>query len=141
MQKQSLALTILIYGFAAVWVVLAAFPFLWTAWGSFKFETDFFGHWTKNLSGEDTAGFGQYFINLGYEIAFSPKKEFVRLPINTMVGVRNGNQPDIRHAGWIRFGAFDRPICLDPDHCARLPGHASHHVEWLYATFVRVGQE
>lgn len=86
MQKQSLALTILIYGFAALWVVMAAFPFLWTAWGSFKFETDFFGHWTKNLSGEDTLrGFGQYFINLGYEIAFSPKKEFGQAAINTMM--------------------------------------------------------
>ena len=86
MQKQSLALTILIYSFAALWVVMAAFPFLWTAWGSFKFETDFFGHWTKNFTGEDTLrDFGQYFINLGYEIAFSPKKEFGQAVINTML--------------------------------------------------------
>ena len=40
----------------------------------------------KNLSGEDTLrGFGQYFINLGYEIAFSPKKEFGQAAINTMM--------------------------------------------------------
>ena len=48
-RKHPLALLILIYGFAALWVVVAAFPFIWTTWGSLKVETDFFGHWTKNL--------------------------------------------------------------------------------------------
>ncbi len=31
----------LIYGFISLWVILAAFPFFWTLWGSFKVELDF----------------------------------------------------------------------------------------------------
>ena len=41
-RKQSFGLQILIYGFAGLWLIMAAFPFLWTAWGSFKVELDFF---------------------------------------------------------------------------------------------------
>ena len=31
-----------------LWVIIAAFPFLWTAWGSFKVQGDFFSKadWT-----------------------------------------------------------------------------------------------
>ena len=86
MTRNPLSLQIAIYGFAALWVVLAAFPFLWTLWGSFKFETDFFGHWTKNLTGEDTIKlFGSYFTNFGYEVAFSAKKQFGQAVANTMI--------------------------------------------------------
>ena len=46
-RSQPLALLVLIYGFAVLWVLVAAFPFVWTMWGSLKIETDFFGHWTK----------------------------------------------------------------------------------------------
>jgi len=28
--------------FVIGWLILAAFPFLWTLWGSFKIELDFF---------------------------------------------------------------------------------------------------
>ena len=41
-QKRPLPLNILITGFIVIWVVLAAFPFFWTVWGSFKVEPDFF---------------------------------------------------------------------------------------------------
>ena len=32
-----------------LWVIVAAFPFLWTVWGSFKVESDFFSKadWTN----------------------------------------------------------------------------------------------
>lgn len=40
--KKSTALNILLIGILVVWMLLAAFPFLWTLWGSFKVEGDFF---------------------------------------------------------------------------------------------------
>lgn len=33
-QRRPLALRVLIIGFLVFWVVLAAFPFIWTVWGS-----------------------------------------------------------------------------------------------------------
>ena len=46
----------LIYGFIALWVMMAAFPFFWTLWGSFKVELDFFSiaDWTNALTGSNT---------------------------------------------------------------------------------------
>ncbi len=43
--------------FIALWLVMAAFPFLWTVWGSFKVELDFFSiaDWTNALTGVNTA--------------------------------------------------------------------------------------
>ena len=29
-------------GFVLIWVFIAAFPFVWTLWGSFKVQGDFF---------------------------------------------------------------------------------------------------
>ena len=54
--KRPLGLQILIYGFVLFWLILAAFPFLWTMWGSFKVELDFFskGDWTNVFSGVRT---------------------------------------------------------------------------------------
>ncbi|PYE85550.1 carbohydrate ABC transporter permease [Pseudoroseicyclus aestuarii] len=42
--------------FVLVWMVTAGFPFLWTAWGSFKVEPDFFSRvdWTNALTGVNT---------------------------------------------------------------------------------------
>ena len=42
--------------FLAVWLFAAAFPFLWTVWGSFKLEADFFsyGGWRDALLGPRT---------------------------------------------------------------------------------------
>ena len=41
-QKRPLGLQIAIYTFAGLWLLMAAFPFVWTVWGSFKVELDFF---------------------------------------------------------------------------------------------------
>jgi trehalose/maltose transport system permease protein len=35
-------LQLVLTGFLVLWLILAAFPFLWTFWGSFKVEGDFF---------------------------------------------------------------------------------------------------
>ena len=78
MNRQSPSLSILLYTLALIWVLIAAFPFVWTVWGSFKFETDFFGRWTKPLTGEATLReYGTYFTVDGYNIAFS-------LPVETV---------------------------------------------------------
>ena len=86
-RKQPLGLQILIYGFAGLWLIMAAFPFLWTAWGSFKVELDFFSiaDWTYALTGERTkAEYGSPFTDAGYKGAWV-QEAFYRNVINTFI--------------------------------------------------------
>lgn len=86
-QKRSLGLRIAIYSFVALWLIAAAFPFIWTAWGSFKVELDFFSitDWTNALTGERTkAEYGSPFTNAGYYGAWI-QEEFWRSSINTFI--------------------------------------------------------
>ena len=86
-RKQPLGLQILIYGFAGLWLIMAAFPFLWTAWGSFKVELDFFSiaDWTYALTGERTkAEYGSPFTDAGYKGAWI-QEAFYRNVINTFI--------------------------------------------------------
>lgn len=55
-QRQPAAITFLVVAVLAVWMILAAFPFLWTLWGSFKVEGDFFSkaNWANALTGKLT---------------------------------------------------------------------------------------
>jgi ABC-type glycerol-3-phosphate transport system permease component len=52
-RKQPMSLRIILTGFLVLWVIMAAFPFLWTLWGSFKVEGDFFSKadWLNALRG------------------------------------------------------------------------------------------
>ena len=73
--------------FIVVWLIMAAFPFIWTAWGSFKVELDFFSiaDWTDALTGrrtEDT--YGTPFTRAGYYGAWV-QEEFWRPVINTVI--------------------------------------------------------
>ncbi len=73
----------------AVWLVLAAFPFFWTLWGSFKVQADFFSRadWTNALWGlRTTAETGGPFTGAGYEGAWV-QQEFWRAAINTGIVV------------------------------------------------------
>lgn len=73
--------------FVVVWLVLAAFPFLWTLWGSFKVELDFFSiaDWTNALTGPRTeATYGQPFTSAGYYGAWV-QEEFWRSVLNTFL--------------------------------------------------------
>ena len=84
-QRASVGLRFLSNGFIIVWVILAAFPFFWTLWGSFKVELDFFSiaDWTNALTGAQTLDvYGQPFTGAGYEGAWV-KEEFWRSVINT----------------------------------------------------------
>ncbi|UWQ16841.1 carbohydrate ABC transporter permease [Jannaschia sp. M317] len=75
--------------FVLVWLLIAAFPFFWTVWGSFKVEADFFSKadWTNALSGTRTiAETGSAFTLRGYEGAWI-EEEFWRATLNTFIVV------------------------------------------------------
>ncbi|MCU4654678.1 carbohydrate ABC transporter permease [Roseibacterium sp. SDUM158016] len=60
--RKSTALVVVSTALVALWVILAAFPFLWTLWGSFKVQGDFFSRsdWMNAITGpltqEQTGG-------------------------------------------------------------------------------------
>lgn len=73
--------------FVLVWLFTAAFPFLWTVWGSFKVEADFFsyGDWTEVLTGENTrAETGGGFTLQAYRDVWI-EREFWRPALNTLM--------------------------------------------------------
>lgn len=83
--RQPTGLRIAALLFIIVWLVLAAFPFFWTLWGSFKVELDFFSiaDWTTAITGDRTeAVYGRPFTGVGYEGAWV-QEEFWRAAINT----------------------------------------------------------
>lgn len=73
--------------FLMFWLILAAFPFLWTLWGSFKVEGDFFSKadWAQSLRGTLTqVETGNSFTGDGYFGAWI-QEEFWRSALNTMI--------------------------------------------------------
>ncbi|MEO1538525.1 MAG: carbohydrate ABC transporter permease [Pseudomonadota bacterium] len=67
--RKPLGLRISLTAFIAIWFVMAAFPFFWTLWGSFKVELDFFSisDWTNAIFGRNTeAAHGSPFTGAGY---------------------------------------------------------------------------
>ncbi|WP_226782475.1 carbohydrate ABC transporter permease [Oceaniglobus trochenteri] len=75
--------------FVLFWLVVAAFPFLWTMWGSFKVEGDFFSRadWMNAITGPVTQRQnGSAFTGAGYEGAWV-QQEFWRAVINTSIVV------------------------------------------------------
>jgi ABC-type glycerol-3-phosphate transport system permease component len=86
-QKRPIGLNIIIYGFIIVWVILAAFPFFWTVWGSFKVEVDFFSReswWNAIFGPNTTAQTGAPFTGAGYYGAWVTR-EFWRAVGNTAI--------------------------------------------------------
>ena len=72
-QKRPVSLMLLSTGFALLWLVLAAFPFGWTLWGSFKVEADFFSReswWNAVLGVKTLAQTGQAYTGAGYHGAW-----------------------------------------------------------------------
>ena len=73
----------------AVWLVIAAFPFIWTLWGSFKVQGDFFSKadWRNVLYGVHTIReTGSAFTGAGYYGAWV-QEEFYRAALNTSIVV------------------------------------------------------
>lgn len=86
-QRQPAAVTLLVVLVLAVWMILAAFPFLWTLWGSFKVEGDFFSkaNWANALTGKLTVvETGGIFTGDGYYGAWI-KEEFWRAALNSTI--------------------------------------------------------
>ena len=70
-----------------LWVLLAAFPFLWTAWGSFKVEPDFMSRtdWMNAIYGTRTIEqTGDAFTGAGYHGAWI-EQGFWKAAINTLI--------------------------------------------------------
>ena len=85
MNKKNSWLNILSLSFILLWVILASVPFLWTLWGSFKVESDFFSKqdWRNAIFGVRTIiETGGMFTTNGYEGAWI-KEEFWRAALNT----------------------------------------------------------
>lgn len=81
------SLRFMLLAFLVLWVVLAAFPFLWTLWGSFKVEGDFFSKasWSLALTGDLTrVETGGSFTGEGYQGAWI-QEEFWRSVLNTTI--------------------------------------------------------
>ncbi len=86
-QRKPIGLQLFLYGFIVVWLIIAAMPFLWTLWGSFKVELDFFSiaDWTNAITGDRTQlTYGSPFTSAGYEGAWV-QESFWRNVINTSI--------------------------------------------------------
>ncbi|MEM8856550.1 MAG: carbohydrate ABC transporter permease [Pseudomonadota bacterium] len=88
-QPKSRALVLISTAFVILWLIIAAFPFLWTLWGSFKVQADFFSRadWMNAIWGPQTiAETGGAFTTDGYEGAWV-QEEFWRAALNTGIVV------------------------------------------------------
>ena len=88
-QSAPKSLVIISSALVLVWIVLASFPFIWTLWGSFKVQGDFFSKadWRYALTGTRTIiETGGAFTTNGYEGAWI-QEEFWRNALNTLIVV------------------------------------------------------
>ena len=128
----------------ALWLFLASFPFLWTLWGSFKVQADFFSKadWSNALSGVNTiAQTGSDFTGAGYFGAWV-QEEFwkpvtnssivifftviISLTIGTLGGyalARSGR----RYAFWILMAAL---VFRAMPHITLVSGYLLPFFEW-----------
>lgn len=77
----------LAYGILGLWLIMAAFPFFWTLWGSFKVEGDFFSKadWANAIFGNLTrVETGGSFTGAGFYGAWV-QEEFWRAALNTVI--------------------------------------------------------
>ena len=85
MIKKNYWLNVLSLSFIIIWLILASVPFLWTLWGSFKVEADFFSKqdWRDAIFGVRTlVETGGIFTLNGYKGAWI-QEEFWRAALNT----------------------------------------------------------
>lgn len=88
-QNRITPLTIISFALVALWLIIAAFPFLWTLWGSFKVQSDFFSKadWRNAFYGINTIKeTGSSFTGAGYYGAWV-QEEFWRNVMNTGIVV------------------------------------------------------
>ena len=88
-QKRSSPLAFFSNGFVILWLLIAIGPFIWTLWGSFKVEGDFFSkaNWTNALYGIKTLSeTGGAFTGNGYHGAWI-EESFWQAALNTGIVV------------------------------------------------------
>jgi trehalose/maltose transport system permease protein len=88
-ERRPLSLQALLVGFLILWIIVAAFPFFWTFWGSLKVEGDFFSKadWANALTGPMTRSeTGGALTGQGYYGAWVTS-EFWRAGLNTLIVV------------------------------------------------------
>ena len=88
-QRRSPGLAFFSTAFVVFWLMIAAGPFIWTVWGSFKVQGDFFSKtdWRYALYGVRTiAETGDAFTGNGYVGAWI-QQEFWRNSLNTLIVV------------------------------------------------------
>ncbi len=89
LNRSSRSAVIFSSAFVLLWVAVASFPFIWTLWGSFKVQGDFFSKadWRNALWGTRTLiETGATFTGAGYDGAWI-QEEFWRAAINTLIVV------------------------------------------------------
>lgn len=87
--RRPMILRVVMSSILVLWLIVAAFPFLWTLWGSFKVEGDFFSKadWLNALTGPLTiAETGGPFTSSGYYGAWV-QEEFWRAAMNSLIVV------------------------------------------------------
>ena len=85
--RRTLPLSILTTSIVLAWLFLAAFPYVWTAWGSFKVQADFFSRetWANALLGVRTMEqTGSPFTGAGYYGAWVTS-QFWKAAVNTAI--------------------------------------------------------
>jgi multiple sugar transport system permease protein len=85
--RRSAALLLITWAFIIVWLIVAAFPFLWTLWGSFKVQADFFSKsdWTNALTGANTIiKYDNALTGVAYEGAWV-QQGFWRAALNSLI--------------------------------------------------------
>ncbi len=136
--------SVLSFSLVALWLLIAAFPFLWTFWGSFKVQSDFFSKadWMYALWGTNTAretgnaftgsgyygawiieGFWKNFLNSGIVVFFSV---IISLTFGTLGGyalARSG----FRYAFWILMAAL---VFRAMPHITLVSGYLLPFFEW-----------
>jgi len=86
-ERRSTPLLIATSVFLIVWLLVAAFPFFWTMWGSFKVQADFFSKsdWTHAITGVRTeARYGEPFTGVAYQGAWI-QEDFWRAALNSLI--------------------------------------------------------
>lgn len=136
--------SVLSFSLVALWLLIAAFPFLWTFWGSFKVQSDFFSKadWMYALWGTNTAretgnaftgsgyygawiieGFWKNFLNSGIVVFFTV---IISLTFGTLGGyalTRSG----FRYAFWILMAAL---VFRAMPHITLVSGYLLPFFEW-----------
>ena len=136
--------SVLSFSLVALWLLIAAFPFLWTFWGSFKVQSDFFSKadWMFALWGTNTAretgnaftgsayhgawiieGFWKNFLNSGIVVFFTV---MISLTFGTLGGyalARSG----FRYAFWILMAAL---VFRAMPHITLVSGYLLPFFEW-----------